>query len=649
MTDKELKNDNMQDELFESVIDEMEDREHVRLRTGMYLPDINYCVYEVLDNAVDEHMNGNGNEISIEITKDGLTKIQDVGGGIPVTPAPKTPSKTQFEVALSKLKSGGKFNQDSSKVKSGGLHGVGAAAVNFTCEKFNAVVARYNKKEDSTRYYGIDWEKGLIKTPFHEITDIDSDIKHGTYIELLPDNEIWKDAKYNIDVINKRIEQLSFLNPKLTLYVDMDYDGKVINTVYSNPKGLVSYIEKLNSKKEQIVDVININTEVDDKVLGNVEVSLALSYNTGYNEEVYAFTNNIPNSDGGHHLTGFKDGLYKAVKEYYLDNIKGKPVDIVASDVREGLTAVVSVKMSDPNFIGQGKAKLDAPKLRPVVRQLTEESLNDYLDKNPEKAKLIIAKVLQAQNTRESVRKAREATRSVKNLFGGNPTKLTTCSSKNPEECEIFFVEGDSAAGSAKKARDKKTQAILPVFGKINNTENMNLKQITDSVKLREIVMSLGTGIGEDFDIEKLKYHKIIIMSDADVDGLHIQTLYLNFFYRHMRPLLENGYVYISCPPLFKVVKNKKTYKYCYTVEEKDALLKEEGWTKAEVFRYKGLGEMQYDALKESTMSPETRVLLQVKLSDNPEFDEEIMVACMGEDPSLRKQLIVEESEEELI
>lgn len=649
MTDKELNKNNLDKDLYEAVIEEMEDRDHVRLRPGMYLPDINYCVYEVLDNAIDEHMAGNGNEIYIKISPDGLTEIQDFGGGIPITPSKKQPKKTQFEVALSSLKAGGKFNQDSSQVKSGGLHGVGAAAVNFTCKKFNAVVAKYDKKTDSTKYYGIEWEEGLIKEGFHEITDIDSDVKHGTYVELLPDDQIWKGAKYNIDAINKRIEQLSFLNPRLTLYVDIDYEGKVINTVYSNPQGLVNYIEKLNNKKEQIVDVVSINTEMNDKTLGNVEVSLALSYNTGYNEEIYAFTNNIPNADGGHHLTGFKDGLYKAIKEYYLDNVKGKAVDIISADVREGLTAVVSVKMADPNFIGQGKAKLDAPKLRSVVRELTEESLNDYLDKNPEKAKLIVSKALQAQNTRESVRKARESARSVKNLFGGTPAKLTTCTSKNPEECEIWFAEGDSAGGSCKKARNKTIQAILPVFGKINNTENMNLKQIVDSVKLREVISALGCSIGEDFDIEKLRYHKIIIASDADDDGLHIQTLWLNFFYRHMRPLLENGHVYISCPPLFKVVKNKKEHRYCYTIAEKDAVLKEEGWSKADVFRFKGLGEMEPADLRESTMNPETRVLLQVTLSDLAESDEEVMVACMGDDVSLRKQLILDEEEIELM
>lgn len=631
----------------EVQIAELEDRDHVRLRPGMYLPDINYCCYEILDNAIDEHMAGYGDEIYIQIDKEGWLRIQDFGRGIPVTPSSKQPNKTQFEVALSSLKAGGKFNQGTSQKKSGGLHGVGAAAANFTCKNFNAIVARFDEETQSTRLYQIEWEEGLIVTPFQEIEIEDNDIEHGTYIELLPDEKIWKGSKFNIDAIVKRIEQLSFLNPKLTLQVDIDYDGKVIQRTYHNPKGLVNYVEKLNSKKEQIVDIVSVNTEINDKILKNVEVSIALTYNTSYNEEIYVFTNNIPNPDGGHHLTGFKDGLFKAINNYYLDTVKGKIVELTSADVREGLTAIVSVKLADPNFIGQGKAKLDAPGLRAVVRNLTEESLNDYLDKNPEKAKIIVSKALQAQLTRESVRKAREATRAGKNAFNAKPLKLASCLSKNPEECEIYIVEGDSAAGSAKKARDKMTQAILPVFGKINNTENMTLKDIYKSVKLKEAVAAFGTDIGENFNLDNLRYHKIIIMSDADVDGLHIQTLWITFIYRFLRPIIENGHLYISCPPLFKVVKDKKTFKYCYTVEEKNELLQEWG-PKCQVFRYKGLGEMSSEDLKNSTMKEDERVLIQVTI-DDIEADEAIIAACMGDDVSLRKELLLSEDIGELI
>lgn len=482
------------------------------------------------------------------------------------------------------MKNTGKFNQQAANaVKTGGLNGTGASAVNFTCDDFIATITKEGE------VYELAWQKGeLIKPLTHIGTVSEDDIQHGTLIELMPDMTIWVDDDYDVNEIARRAEQLTYLNSGLTINLDIDYNGKTIKESICNPEGLKAYIDKLSSKKDKIIDPVTIKSEFKETKVGDVEIEVALGYNTGYSEEIYTFTNNVPNPLGGHHLTGFKDGLFKAVKEYYIDNAKGKTVELISDDVREGLIAVVSIRVADPVFDGQGKAKLNMPSLRAIVREATVAMMEDFLDKNPEKARLIVSKALQAQTTRESVRRAREATRSVKNLFGGSPVKLTTCSSKNPEECEIFFVEGDSAAGSAKKARDKRTQSVMPVFGKINNTENMNLKQITDSVKLKEIVMCLGTGIGEEFDIEKLRYHKIIIMSDADVDGLHIQTLYLNFFYRHMRPLIENGYVYISCPPLFKVVQNKKTYKYCYTDEEKNVLLKEPGWEKAEVFRYKG-------------------------------------------------------------
>lgn len=567
----------------EVVIDTLSDKDHVRLRRGMYLPNMNYCAFEIMDNAVDEFMAGYCKNIWLQIEPDKMLRLQDDGRGVPIQPAKDDPSKSMAQVALGELKSGGKFNQDNSTVKTGGLNGTGASAVNFTCDEFTATIVK------ESEVYEISWEKGdLVKPLTHVGTSDADDIQHGTLIELKPDMSIWVDDDYDINEIVRRAEQLTYLNAGLNIHLDIDYNNKVVQESICNPEGLKAYIDKLSTKKEKIIDPVTIKSEFKDTKVGNVEIEVALGYNSGYSEEIYTFTNNVPNPLGGHHLTGFKDGLFKAVKEYYLDNAKGKTVDLVSDDTREGLIAVVSIRVSNPVFDGQGKAKLNMPAIRSVVREATVEMMEDFLDKNPEKAKLIVAKALQAQNTRESVRKAREATRSVKNLFGGTPAKLTTCTSKNPEESEIWFAEGDSAGGSCKKARDSKTQAILPVFGKINNTENMSLKQIIDSPKLKDVITALGTSIGEDFDLEKLKYHKIIIASDADDDGLHIQTLWLNFFYRHMRALLENGHVYISCPPLFKVIKDKKTYKYCYTIAEKDAILTEWG-DKCQVFRYKGL------------------------------------------------------------
>lgn len=568
----------------EVEISTLSDKDHVRLRRGMYLPNQNYCAYEIIDNAVDEFMAGYCENIWVQIEPDSTMRIQDDGRGVPLKPSKDDPNKPMVQVALGELKSGGKFNQQSANaVKTGGLNGTGASAVNFTCDNFVATVTKNGVMHQ------IAWEKGDLVQPLTVIGNADEDdIQHGTLIELIPDKTIWVDDDYDINAIVKRVEQLTFLNSGLNIHLDIDYNDKKVEKTFVNPEGLTAYINKLSEKKEKIFDPISIKSEFKNTKVGDVEIEIALGYNTNYSEELYAFTNNVPNPLGGHHLTGFKEGLYRAINTYYLDNTKGKTVDLIQDDVREGLIAVISIRVADPIFDGQGKAKLNMPTIRSVVREATIEMMEDFLDKNPEKAKLVVAKALQAHNTRESVRKARETARSTKNLFGGTPAKLVTCTSKNPEECEIFYVEGDSAGGTAKKARNSKTQAILPVFGKINNTENMNIKQIIDSVKLKEIVTSLGAGIGEDFDIEKLKYHKIIIMSDADDDGLHIQTLYLTFFYRHMRPLLEGGYVYISCPPLFKVVKDKKTYKYCYTVAEKDEILAQWG-EKCQVYRYKGL------------------------------------------------------------
>lgn len=623
----------------EVIVDTLSDRDHVRLRRGMYLPNINYCAYELLDNCVDEFVAGYGKNIWFQIEPDKTMRVQDDGRGVPVKPSLKDPTKSMAEMALGALKSGGKFEQQSEHaIKTGGLHGVGASAVNFTCDEFIATIVKDGE------IYQIGWEKGLLKEPLSDIGKADAnDIQNGTLIELKPDMSIWVDSDYDINAIMTRIKQLTYLNAGLIINVDVNYNNKKIEESICHPDGLVSYVNDLASKKETMMSPVCIRNHFDTK-LGDVEIEIALSYNTSYSEEIYAFTNSIPNPLGGQHMTGFKDGLYRSIKDYYIENTKGKLIDLSSEDVREGLIAVVSVKVADPVFDGQGKAKLEMPALRAVVKEATMTMMEDFLDKNPEKAKLIISKALQAQKTREATRKAREATRSMKNAFS-TPAKLTLCTTKNPEEAEVWFVEGDSAGGSCKKARFAKFQSILPVFGKINNTENMNIVKINESVKLKEVIGALGCGIGETFDIDKLRYHKIIIASDADDDGLHIQCLWINFFYRHMREIIENGYLYISCPPLFKVVKNKKEHKYCYTVAEKDALLKEEEWQKAEVFRFKGLGEMEAKDLKESTMNPDTRVLLQVTLDENGELDEQVMVACFGDDVSLRKQLILDEEE----
>ena len=625
----------------EVQITTLSDVEHVRQRRGMYLPDINYCVYEIVDNSVDEHMAGHCKNIWVQIEPNRVLRVQDDGRGVPITPAKDDPNKSMAEVALGHLKSGGKFNAEGSMieqgVKTGGLNGTGASAVNFCCDQFVATITK-NKVQ-----YQLGWEKGQLVSPLTQIGKAGEDeLPHGTLIELIPDMSIWVDDDYDISAISKRLEQLTFLNPGLNVHVDLDYNNKKIECTHSNPRGLTAYIEKLTAKKEVIVEPVHKTFSKISEKFGTVEIDIALGYNSGYSEESYMFTNNVANSLGGHHATGFKEGLFRAINSYYEENTKGKLVNLVQDDVKEGLTAVVSVKVSNPVFDGQGKAKLNMPGIRGLVREATIEMMEDFLDKNPDAARIIVSKAVNAQATREKVRKTREADRAARKLgVGKDPDKLTACASKNAEECEIWLAEGDSAGGSCKKARDAKTQAILPVFGKINNTQEMTLDKVLNSVKLKDVVNALGTGIGEDFDIDKLKYHKIIVASDADDDGLHIQTLWITFFYRFMRPIIENGHLYISCPPLFKVVKDKSTYRYCYTIEEKDTALEEWG-SRCKVYRYKGLGEMEAADLKESTMSKDSRVLLQVTLEDL-EYDENVIFACMGEDASLRRELILDD------
>ena len=628
-----------------NIVDEVQittlsDVEHVRQRRGMYLPKMNYCVYEIVDNSVDEFMAGYCKNIWVHIEPDKVMRVQDDGRGVPITPSKDDPTKSMAEVALGQLKSGGKFNAEGSMieqgVKTGGLNGTGASAVNFCCDQFVATITK-NKTQ-----YQLAWEKGILTNPLTQIGKAgDDELPNGTLIELIPDMSIWVDDDYDIAAINKRLEQLTFLNPGLSMHVDLNYGNKQIDCTYLNPDGLSAYIKKLTTKKEVIVDPIHQTFSVDSDKFGKVEIDIALGYNNGYSEESYMFTNNVPNDLGGHHATGFKEGLHRAINNYYEENTKGRLVNLVQDDVREGLTAVVSVKVSNPVFDGQGKAKLNMPGIRGLVREATIEMMEDFLDKNPDAAKIIIAKAVNAQATREKVRKTREADRAARKLGTKTPDKLTACSSKTPEECEIWLAEGDSAGGSCKKARDAKTQAILPVFGKINNVEGMSLDKVLNSVKLQDVVNALGTGIGEDFDINKLKYHKIIVAADADDDGLHIQTLWITFFYRYLRPIIENGHLYISCPPLFKVVKDKKTYRYCYTIDEKDETLAQWG-AKCQVFRYKGLGEMEASDLKESTMCKDSRGLLQVTLEDL-EYDENVISACMGEDASLRRELILDD------
>ena len=614
----------------EQVIRLLEDRDHVRLRPGMYIPNINYSVYELVDNAVDQYMLGNGDTINVIIDSDGSIMVQDFGAGLPIAPSQDIPEMSQAELALSRLKAGGKFEDNG--VKSAGLNGVGSSAINFLSEYFYVRISKQG------RLYGLDFEQGLVVNQLYEMEDENDEYPdNGTLIMLRPDDEIWQDIGNTLDIpaINRRLKQLAYLNPGLTINFQVeDYNGHNIEEAYLFEEGVKSYVEELTENKDLILDPIYVTKEVDD-----IEVSIALAYTEAIDHVILAFTNNVPNTDGkSSHLAGLKAGLADAVKDYQVETTNKLKNPITAEDTREGIVAVVSVKVASPNYIGQGKDYLNMPSVRKATADTIKECMEDYIDKNPNNAKLILEKALEAQRVRETVRKAKETARKTKGLVvTTKPEKLVKCVSKSPEESVIWLVEGDSAAGSAKQARNEQIDAIFPAFGKINNTYDYTLDKILTSSKILDVIKILECGIGEDFDIEKLRYHKIIIMTDADVDGAHIRTLLLTFFYRFMRPLIEAGYVYIAQPPLYKISQNKRV-EYVYSDEElKEKLAHFSG--KPNLQRYKGLGEMNADQLWDTTMDPKYRTLLKVNLDDVIEADR-IFSTLMGDDVEPRREFI---------
>lgn len=534
----------------------------------------------------------------------------------------------------------GKFGLEDgyNNVKTGGLNGVGASCCNATSDFCNLYPII-----DGTQYV-IGFEKGITTTPLSEVGPVEEgQSTHGTLVHLRPDVEIWEDEKFDIDAIVRRMEQLAFLNAGLTITLEVDYEGKELTRTFFEEEGTKAYVAKLIEKKTPLFDTLRVFDKVkDNKTDSDIEVEIALVYTDALNEEIYTFVNNIPTHMGGSHLTGFKEGLFRPIQAAYDDAGGNKnKMSITSDDAREGLTAIVSLKVTDPNFEGQGKAKINMPKVRAAVRQITEEFMSDMLDKDPDMRKIIINKALDACRAREAAKNARDNARKKKSLIsGGLPGKLAGCKNKNPEESEIFLVEGDSAAGTAKNGRDRNTQAILPVFGKINNVEKSSLAAVLDSVKMRDIISALECSIADEFDIDKLRYHKIIIFADADVDGSHICTLWITFFFRFYRELIEKGYLYIACPPLYKIVKGKREI-YAYTDAEKEEIISTEfGGSFDKIQRYKGLGEMNAEQLWDTTMNPETRRLIQVSI-DDLELDEQMLVTCMGEEVAPRREFIM--------
>lgn len=608
----------------------------VRLRKEMYLMDKNHALFEIVDNAVDEYSAGYATAIAVAIIGNKVV-VEDNGRGIPVTPHPdpEFAGLSQAEVAFTTLHAGGKFGDEKGyQTATGGLHGVGAACVNAVSSEMQLIIYTDGKK------YQVDFEKGIIKTPLRVVGEADPD-KTGTEVHFILDDEVWEDEQYDYKKIQKRLKQLAYLNPGLFIYFYLDVvdkNGKEIKLEekYCFEDGLESYMNKLLKSKNSVSGIIHFSGQEDDILMDS-----AFSYTDGYNQEIYTFCNNISTEAGGDHLTGFKIGVANAVMKYMEENDLKNKTYIEPDDCREGIVGIVSVKVKDPKFEGQGKTKIKMNSVRTAVRRLVETEFYDYLCRNQEEAKKIIDKVLLAAKAREAAKRAREAVKNKQEILesSGLPGKLADCSSKNPEECEIFLVEGDSAGGSAKQARDRRTQAILPVFGKILNVEKTRQDQVLKNQKLQDVLKALGCGIGDKFDISRLRYHKIIIMTDADTDGHHIQCLYLTFFYRYLRELIEKGYVYIAMPPLYRVTKGK-IVQYAYDDEELSKLDTE----KAVITRYKGLGEMNPDQLWETTMNPETRKLVQITIEDAETADEYFSM-LMGDNVGSRKEFIIENAD----
>ena len=622
-----------QQEYGASQIQVLEGLEAVRKRPGMYIGStgprgLHHLVYEIVDNSIDEALQGYCDRIYVSLNEDGSVTVKDDGRGIPVETHPKT-GKSTLETVLTVLHAGGKFGGGGYKV-SGGLHGVGISVVNALSKWLVADVYRNGK------IYRQTYEKGITTSPLEVVGESHHT---GTIINFMPDETIFDEIEFKYETLEHRLRELSFLNKGVKIVFEDKREGSERKKEFHYEGGLVEFVKYLNKTKTPIHDdIVHI-----DKKIGDSIVEIAMQYTDGYTENIYSFANNIDTHEGGTHLAGFKSALTKTVNEYAKRNklIKENEGNLTGEDIREGLTAVISVKLPEPQFEGQTKTKLGNTYMRGNVDSVTVEELGAFLEENPTTARTIVDKGLRAQRAREAAKRARELTRRKSVLESTSlPGKLADCSEKDPSKSEIFLVEGDSAGGSAKQGRDRHTQAILPLRGKILNVEKSRLDRILSSDEIKNMITAFGCGIGNDFDLEKARYHKIIIMTDADVDGAHIRTLLLTFFFRYMRPLIENGYVYAAQPPLYKVKKQKKEY-YVYSDKELEALLEEIGRTGVELQRYKGLGEMNAEQLWDTTMNPETRTLLQVTIEDAVMADQ-VFSMLMGDKVGPRKEFIEE-------
>lgn len=615
----------------------LEGLEAVRKRPGMYIGStsvrgLHHMVYEIVDNCVDEALAGYCTEINIEIEPENIVSVKDNGRGIPVEIHPKTGISTA-ETVYTVLHAGGKFGGDSGYKVSGGLHGVGASVVNALSTWTEVTVER------DGGIFQMTFEKGKTVKKLERIGDSN---KTGTQVRFLADDTIFETREYEYEVLEKRFREMAFLTKglKITFEDKRIEDSKRVEFCFEG--GLSSFVEYLNKNKEKLHE-----KPIYIEKSGDVPVEIAIQYTSSYTENIYTFVNNINTVEGGTHLEGFKRALTKVFNDYARSHniLKEKDGNLQGEDIREGITVVVSVKVKEPQFEGQTKTKLGNSEVTGVVQSMVNDALAAFLEENPSVAKSILEKCISASRAREAARKARELVRRKSALETTTlPGKLADCSDKNPENCEVYIVEGDSAGGSAKQGRDRKFQAILPLWGKMLNVEKSRADKIYGNDKLNPVIVAIGAGIGNDFDITKIRYGKVIIMADADVDGAHIRTLLLTFFFRYMRPLIENGNVYLAQPPLYKLSKKGMEDVYCYTDEDLDKAYKEleqKGISREQLGlqRYKGLGEMNPEQLWDTTMNPETRTLIQVKLDDAIKADETFTI-LMGDEVEPRRNFI---------
>lgn len=613
----------------ESQIQVLEGIDAVRKRPSMYIGStgargLHHLVFEVVDNSIDEALAGFCDRINITVHRDNSVTVTDNGRGIPVGIHPKV-GKPAVEVALTMLHAGGKFDGKGYKV-SGGLHGVGVAVVNALSEYLEVEIMRNGK------VYRQKYERGKAVTGLQEIGETK---RTGTKILFKPDYEVFEDINFEFDILEYRLRELTFLNKGITIALKDERDGKKISMHYDG--GLVEFVKYLNKNRESLHKTpIYFEGVRDDRV-----VEVAMQYNDGYVENIFSFANNINTHEGGTHLSGFRAALTRAINDYgrKYNFLKENDRNLSGEDVREGLTAVISVKLTDPQYEGQTKTKLGNSEMKGIVESIAADAISTCLEESPSTAKAILEKAIVAARARDAARKARELTRR-KNVLENTslPGKLSDCSEKDPDLCELYLVEGDSAGGSAKQGRDRKYQAILPLRGKILNVEKARLDRILGYEEIRAMITAFGSGIDEEFDLERLRYGKIIIMTDADVDGAHIRTLLLTFFYRYMRDLIEGGHLYIAQPPLYRIKDGKKE-QYVYSDKELDKALEDRDRSKIGLQRYKGLGEMNPEQLWETTMNPKTRTLLRVNVEDAIAADQ-IFTTLMGTKVEPRREFI---------